>query len=267
LKNENGADLAMKPAAAQLLAQRSVGAITFTLSKFGPQILREVGASKLRLPQGSTQAIIINTGGGLAGGDKFKHHFTCGPDAALTLTSQAAERVYQTLGPAAVIETKLTAEQGAQFFWLPQETILYDGASLARTYDVKMAEDATFLAIEPVVFGRVEMGETIKSVHLKDRWRIWRGDRLIHGDDVALGPNLPHSKATLRGAAMATLIYVSPHAETYIERLQKICACSAWNGKLVARFSAKDGFTLRKALIPAINALAGKEALPKIWTA
>jgi urease accessory protein len=257
----------MKTAQAHLLAQRSFGAITLHMETSGPQILREAGASKLRLPQGSTQAIIINTGGGLAGGDRFVHNFTCGTGAALTLTSQAAERVYQTLGPPAVIQTELTAEQGAQFFWLPQETILYDGASLARTYDVKMAEDATFLALEPIVFGRVEMGETIKSVHLKDRWRIWRGDKLIHGDDVALGPNLPHSIATLRGAAMATLIYVSPHAETHLKSLQKICACSAWNGKLVARFVAKDGFTLRKALIPAINTLAGQEALPKIWTA
>jgi urease accessory protein len=257
----------MTSAATQLLAQRSVGALTLSVSTSGPQILREAGASKLRLPQGSTQAIVINTGGGLAGGDKFAHNFTCGAGASLTLTSQAAERVYKTLGPPASIETHLAVEKAATLRWLPQETILYDGASLARTYNVVMAEDSCFLAVEPLVFGRVEMGESIASLHLNDCWRIWRGEKLIHADNVALGPDLPQSKATLGEAcAMATLIYIAPDAESHIERLQKICASSAWNGKLVARFIAKDGFSLRKALIPAIKMLVGDEGLPNIWT-
>jgi urease accessory protein len=257
----------MTAATARLLAQRSFGALTLSMEKTGLQILREAGASKLRLPHGSTQAIIINTGGGLAGGDRFEHSFTCGADAALTLTSQAAERVYQTLGPAAVLETCLTIEPRATLNWLPQETILYNGASLVRRYVVQMADDAKFLGIEPVVFGRTEMGETISNTSLKDSWRVWRGQKLIHADDVAIGPILPHSKATLGGAtAMASLVYVGADAESHLEQLQKICACSAWNGKLVARFVGKDGYSLRKALIPAIASLAGPEALPKIWT-
>ncbi len=257
----------MNSATAKLLEQRSYGALTLNMGKIGPQVLREAGASKLRLPQGSTQGIIINTGGGLAGGDRFEHSFSCGAGASLTLTSQAAERVYQTLGPPAEIATRITVERGATFNWLPQETILYDGASLSRSYDVRLTANSTFLAIEPVVFGRTEMGEKISSVYLKDRWRIWQDDKLTHAEDVAIGPNLPQSKATLGKAnAMATMIYLAPHAETHVESLQKICSCSAWNGKLVARFVSKDGFTLRKALIPVINALAGAEALPKIWT-
>jgi len=139
---------------------------------------------------------------------------------------------------------------------------------LARTYDVRLAADAKFLAIEPVVFGRTESGEKIIATQLKDSWRIWQDEKLIHADDVVIGPSLPQSKATLGGAtAMATLIYIARDVEDHLQRLQKICACSAWNGKLLARFVAKDGYTLRKALIPAINALAGAEALPKIWTA
>jgi urease accessory protein len=258
----------MKTATAQLLEQRSFGALTLSMDKSGPQVLREAGASKLRLPKGSNQAIIINTGGGLAGGDRFEHCFTCNTGASLTLTSQAAERVYQTLGPAAEIITELAAERSAELNWLPQETILYEGASLIRKYDVRLAAGAKFMAIEPVVFGRTEMGEKLASVHLKDCWSIRREGRLIHADHVVIGPSLPHSKATLAGAsAMATLFYVADDAESHLERLREFCACSAWNGKLIARFVAKDGYHLRKALIPAINALAGAEALPKIWTA
>ncbi len=257
----------MRSATDQLLEQRSFGALAFSMGKSGPQELRETGASKLRLPHGSTQAIIINTGGGLAGGDTFEHSITCAAGAALTLTSQAAERVYRTLGPAVEITTKLVAEQSAELYWLPQETILYDGASLTRDYDVRLAAGAKFLSIEPIVFGRTEMGEKLAAVHLRDRWRIWRDRKLIHADNVMIGPGLPNSKATLGGAAaLATMVYVAADAEDLLERVRNFCTCSAWNGKLVARFLAKDGIHLRKALIPAINALAGAEALPKIWT-
>ncbi len=255
-------------AAAHLLRQRSVGELAFTMGKSGPKILRESGASKIRIPYGSTQAITINTGGGLAGGDKFDLSFGCEEGGSLCLTSQAAERVYQTLGPPAEISTHINVEKHAQLFWLPQETILYNGASLARTYTITLATTAKFLAIEPVVFGRTAMGEIINNIHLQDSWRIWRDDKLLHAEELKIGPDLPSSKATLDGAqAMATMIYVADDAETKLDAIRKFCVASAWNGKLIARFTSKDGYTLRKALIPAIKALAGAEALPKIWTA
>ena len=112
------------------------------------------------------------------------------------------------------------------------------------------------------------MGEKINSIHLQDSWRIWRDDKLLHAEELNIGPDLPTSKATLDGAqAMATMIYVAGDAETKLDAIREFCAASAWNGKLIARFTAKDGYALRKALIPAIKALAGSEALPKIWTA
>ncbi len=254
-------------ATAKLLDQRSFGVLNFSMGKSGPHVLREEGASKLRLPRGSTQAIIINTGGGLAGGDRFEHNFSCSAHATLTLTSQAAERVYQTLGPPAQISTQISVAQSGQLFWLPHETILYDDASLQRSYEVKLASSAKFLSVELIIFGRTEMHEKISSIQLRDHWRIWREGELVHAEDLKLGPKPPTSKATLNGSnAMATLVYVADDAETRLAAMRDFAAASAWNGKLVARFIAKDGYTLRKALIPAINTLAGAEALPKIWT-
>jgi urease accessory protein len=50
------------------------------------------------------------------------------------------------------------------------------------------------------------------------------------------------------------------------ETLGPLSGASAWNGKLIARLLAEDGFLLRKQIICALHALAGVEALPKIWT-
>ena len=94
-----------------------------------------------------------------------------GPSATLTITTQAAERVYRTLGPAATVDIKLKADTGSTLLWLPQETILFDGASLTRTFELDLRAGATFLAVESAIFGRAAMGEAVKSVALHDRWR------------------------------------------------------------------------------------------------
>ncbi len=259
-------------ATAQLLQQRSFGQLKLHMERDGPKLIREHGASKLRLPRRSHEAIIINTGGGLAGGDQFEHEFSCGEHSLLTLTSQAAERVYQTLGPPAIISTQMNAEKNSQLMWLPQETILYDGASLQRSFSVCLAQGARFLAVEPVICGRTEMGENISQIHLKDRWRVMRDGVVIYAEDLLMGPKLPISKSTLAGAkAFACVIYVADDAERRLEDVRAVMnksdGASAWNGKLIARVLATDGFLLRKALIPVLNMLAGPNALPKLWTA
>lgn len=250
--------------------QRSQGHAALAVEHHGLSRLREQGAAKVRFPEGTHEAVLINTGGGLAGGDEFSFDIAAGAGARLTVTTQAAERVYRTLGPPAAITTTLTAGPGALFAWLPQETILFDGASLSRTLTADIAADAALLAVEAVIFGRKEMGEVIRSVALRDRWRIRRSGRLVFADDIAIEGALPRSAATLGGAgAMATLLYVAADAEARLDRLRGAVTgggASAWDGKLVAKMLAADGFALRKALIPALCVLAGGAGLPKVWS-
>lgn len=256
--------------AAAVQHQRSRGHAGLVMEHRGLARLREQGAAKVRFPDGNHEAILINTGGGLAGGDEFCFDIAAGADTRLTVTTQAAERVYRSLGPAAAVTATLTAGAGAFLAWLPQETILFDGASLSRQITADIAADATLLAVEPVIFGRKEMGEVIGRIALRDRWRVRRGSRLIFADDIAIEGALPGSAATLGGAgAMATLLYVAADAEAKLDPLRRAMTgggASAWNGKLVARLLAADGFAIRKALIPALCVLAGEAGLPKVWS-
>lgn len=251
--------------------QRSEGSILLTMGPNGLRRLREAHSAKARIPFGSREAILINTGGGLAGGDRFAFDITAEEGASLTVTSQAAERVYRSLGPAAEVDVKLTAEARATLMWLPQETILFDGAALSRRIDADLAADARLLAVESVILGREAMGETVTSARLHDRWRIRRGGRLVFADDVAFDGAPPASPATLGPArAFATLVLLGPHAEDLLDKARSAIgekgAASAWSGKLVARLAARDGFDLRKSLIPALTLLAGGADLPKTWS-
>ncbi len=241
------------------------------MERDGPAILREEGAAKCRLPRGSREAILINTSGGLAGGDRAEIRGEAGEGAHLTLTSQAAERVYRTLAPPASVSVRLSAAAGASLYWLPQETILFEGGSLTRTIDVDLAADATFLAVEPMVFGRRAMGEQVTHLHLRDRWSIRRGSTLIHAEALALGPDLPATPATLDGVhAMATVLLVSDAAEGLLDRVRGLLGprdgASAWNGKLIARCVAEDSLALRKTLVPLLSACVGPFVMPKVWS-
>ncbi len=233
--------------------------------------MREVGSAKCRMPRGSPEAILINTSGGLAGGDRVEVKATAKAGAALTLTSQAAERVYRTLGPAAEVKIRLTVEADSMLLWMPQESIFFEGSALERSLDVDIADHATFFAVEPMLFGRREMGEHVKLVSVIDRWSIRRAGRLIHSEVFRLGPDWPNSKATFGGNhAAATVLLVSDQAETLIDKLRAVLGpddgASAWNGKLIARLLAKDGFHLRKSLIQVFAACVGRARLPKTWT-
>ena len=254
--------------------QRSAGALVLEIGADGAvKRRREEGCAKLRLPARlapqCSEAIIINTAGGLAGGDRFE--FSASAAGDICLTTQAAEKIYGALSAETRVTTRLNGEGEARLLWLPQETILFDGARLARSFEADLQGNATLLAAETVILGRRAMGESLTDFSLHDRWRIRRDGRLIHADDLGLDASRVKGAAALGGAtAFATVVFAGPDAERFLEPLREIFdgwgGVSAWNGKLVARLAGVDGFDLRKPLIPALKLLAAPSELPKVWS-
>ena len=99
-------------------------------------------ACAFRLPKHARlSAVLVNTAGGVAGGDRFSISIDAGQDTALTLTTAAAEKVYRSHGPSATIDVSLRVAGGAHLAWLPQETILFDRARLARRIDIDLRRE------------------------------------------------------------------------------------------------------------------------------
>ena len=258
-------------ATARLLEQRATGHVSLVMARHGISRLREAGSFKLRIPPRSTEAILINTAGGLAGGDDFKLSIMAEAEARLTVTSQSAERVYRTLGPPATLAVNLTVQDNGVLHWLPRETILYDQSAFTRTLEVDLAASARFLAVESLVFGREASGETIATLTCRENWRIRQGGKLIHADQLQIAGALPNSSAALGNAhAIATLIFISPECDRHVSPLSQAIGknggVSAWNGKLIARLVAVDGFELRKLLNNALRIILGAADLPKTWS-
>jgi urease accessory protein len=263
-------------------AQRARGTGRLTTKSLGGSTRLDTfyqeGCAKLRLPKsfdGAMEAVLINTAGGLTGGDHLDWHFDAAAHTRLTATTQACERIYKASASTATVETRITVGAGARVDWLPQETILFDRSSLTRRLDVDLAEDATFLAVEAVLIGRKAMGEMMETGLFRDRWRIRRAGRLIHAEEAHLTGDVAGvtaERAVLGGArAFATVLFCGRDAEAHPERVRRLIegtdgGVSQWQDKLVARIVAADGFALRKKLIPVISHLRNGASVPKVWT-
>jgi len=262
-------------------ANRSAGRIALTVAAEAGMTRRrqvyEDGPLRIRFPNGAPpglEAMIVNTAGGIAGGDRHELDIGVMDGAALTVTTAAAEKIYRALGPLgpdAEIAVKLAARANARLSWLPQETILFDRARLKRSIEVDLAPGATLLMAEAVVFGRSAMGEAVEEGALTDRWRVRRDGQLVFAETVrldgAIARMLREPAVARGGIAIATVLAVpADQAMADCVRAQTFCGevgVSAWNGLAVARLCAKDGEDLRRDLVAVIAALGG--ALPRLW--
>lgn len=239
--------------------------------------LRLAGSSRALFPHTrgpALEAVLLNTSGGITGGDHFDVSATARTNSHLTLTTQAAERAYRAVSDApGYLRTSLTIEDGATLDWLPQETILFEGSSLHRRLTVDMAASARLLLVEPLIFGRTAMGETLHDARLNDRIEIRRNGRLIFADAIALSGDLQAQldRPTIAGGAraMASLVIAAPEAEAALEPLRALLppgsgASLIRPDLLFARLLAEDGHALRQTLIPALETLRNRH-LPRTW--
>jgi urease accessory protein len=239
--------------------------------------LYQDGCAKIRLPTDHSaktlEAVLINSAGGVTGGDRMSWRVDAEAGAALTLSTQACEKVYRARDGRAEVEVTLNAGPGARIDWLPQETILFDGGALARTLTADLGAGARLLAVEAVILGRTAMGETVRVGELRDRWRIRREGRLLFADDLHFGGDMAALTAlapVLGGAAaFASLLLVADDAQRFVGPLRAILGpaggASAFDGKLFCRVVAKDGLALRRILMPAIAIVRDGEPCPRVW--
>jgi len=240
----------------------------------------------LRLPQPARgdifEASLITTSGGVVGGDRLQVSVTADAGARLRVYPQAAEKVYRSLGADSRIAVDLRADAGAWLEWLPQETILFDGARLRRDTAVDVAPGARVLAGEFLVFGRRASGERLSHGLIHDAWRIRRGGRLVWADALHVEGDLAAplaSIACLGGVgAFATLVYAAADAPAQLDQLRALlpeetagarCALTAVNGLVVGRFLG-EALAVRRSYgafwAAARAALAGlPAALPRLW--
>ena len=229
------------------------------------------------------QAVLLTTTGGLTGGDRTRVEFKVGANARATLTTQAAEKLYRALPDAAPVECSIRVQAEANCWaeWLAQETILFNGAQLRRSFCAELAPGARMLAVESIVFGRQAMGEELRVGMLHDSWRIRLAGRLIWADamrlegDIALLRRAPFGHGDAR--ACATILYAGADSGELLEPVRTVleddannCGATLMDGLLIIRLLDADAPRLRWRVLNVAglirHAAAGlSRSLPRVW--
>jgi urease accessory protein len=261
-------------------ANRATGRIALSVAANGGKTrrerVREDGSLRVRFPNATSEAleaVIVNSAGGMTGGDRFGVDIALGEGANLVAGTAAAEKIYRSTGADTEMAVTLRVGVGAALAWLPQETILFDRARMSRRIDIDLAEDASLVMAEAVVFGRTAMGEAVEQGFFADRWRVRRKEKLVFAENVRLDgavmQKMTQPAVANGGIAIATVL-IAPADETKIEAVRALsdrfngeAAISAWNGIAVARLCARDGAALRHNLIAILAALGVN--VPRLW--
>jgi urease accessory protein len=228
-----------------------------------------------------TQAVLLTTSGGLADGDRIDLKLAVGEGAAATITTQAAEKVYGARDrEPARLRARLEVAADAWLEWLPQETILFDGARFDRRTAAEVAPGGRLLACEMVAFGRSASGEHFTEGFLHDGWEIRRNGKLIWCDTMRLDNRIADTLASPAGFgganAMASAFYLADDAASHREAARALIAehglragVTLVNGVLLARWLG-EATEVRAALTHYLanirSAVAGLPArLPRVW--
>jgi len=228
------------------------------------------------------EAVLINTAGGIAGGDCLEYEITALANASITATSQAAEKVYRALDEPSRIVTKLRAYDQARLAWLPQETIVFNWARVNRRTQIEISSGAELLALDWLVLGRAAHGEKMMGGCIRDNWVVKKDGRLVWADSFRATDDMfarLHRMALLSDCkAIGTLIYCGPHVGTRLAALRKMtphlgcrCAATLVAGLLIVRFAAKISLDLRHAVRGAVQQFSrelggGPFRVPKMWS-
>ena len=238
--------------------------------------LYQKGAAKAVFPRANVglTAVLLNTSGGVTGGDRFSYEAEAGPGTHLPLTTQACERAYRAQhGETGRVNTTLRVADGASLWWLPQETLVFDGCALERRLTCDVAGKGRALIVEPVCLGRLAMGEAQVHGHISDRISITRDGAPLVEDAWTLSGDITAQmmqEAVGGGAAaMVSLTYVASDAEARLGPLR--ASLPATGGAsllaedvLVLRLLAPTGYALRASLLPILDQLTGGE-MPLCW--
>jgi urease accessory protein len=267
--------------------QRARGEIRAAFARVGPRTeasrVFETGGLRLRFPRAGEEceAVIVNTGGGIAGGDRARIELEVASGARVIATTQAAEKVYRSDGGPAEVEVKLAVEPRASLAWAPQETLLFEGSRFRRRLAAEVAPDGQLIIVEATVFGRLAHGETRVEAAFRDDWRVRRGGKLLFAEAVRIenaGAALDRAAVGRGARAVATLLCLDPNAPARLDDLRAAldavaeapgqmleAGASVVEGMLVARLLSPSPVRVRAAVIAAMRTLRRREA-PRVWS-
>ncbi|MEM8856148.1 MAG: urease accessory protein UreD [Pseudomonadota bacterium] len=249
-----------------------------------PQLLSafQEGSAKLRFPLSApdgVEALLLNTSGGLAGGDTFATT-SVAERHTLLVSTLACERVYKSDDAFAMVRQEMAVHDGAELLHWPQPTILFQESRLHRRTTIDAHGTGTFTLCEGMVLGRAAMGEAVRQTTVNDRISVTVDGTLAFVDALRLSAGVLERVRTAAGLGDARAFGIVIHkpregvdGSAGVERARDAVAgladvragATTVNGLILARVLARDHTALQDALGRLVVALSTR-SLPRAWS-
>ena len=236
-------------------------------------------------PEGEAvcQAIVLHPPSGIAGGDQLRIAAAVGPAAYAQLTTPGAGKWYRSTGAEASQTLDFSVADNATLEWLPQETIVFDGARSRMDNHIALADSSRYLGWEILCLGRRAAGECFAHGHLNLHTRIERQGNVIWLERGQITGNDPllDSIAAWAGASVCATLQATVPAGFEVAPLLDACrtlepadqalhGITALRGLLVARYLGHSSEAARLWFVSLWQllrpALLGRTAVPaRIW--
>jgi urease accessory protein len=179
-------------------------------------------------------SVILHTAGGIVGGDRISQTVRVKPNANALITTAAAGKVYRSNGKRAQQAIDLYIEAGACLEWLPQESIIFNGAIYQQDLKVELAPSACWLGWEITRFGRSARGEKFLEGEWRSHTEVWQQGKPLFIDRQWLPGresliNSPNGLANK--AIVASLLWIGkPVSSEIVERVRSLWCDRGYNG-------------------------------------
>ncbi len=242
---------------------------------------------KALYPEGERvcHAVIVHPPGGIVAGDELAIDIAVANSGHLLVTTPGTQKWYRSTGQAAIARTKLSVHDNAALEWLPQESMVFNGAIVSQRVSVQINDDAKFFGWEIVCLGRTTRNERFTQGELRQRLEIVRDDVLVwcentvlDGDDPllrsALGTNNMPVIATAWIAFQpneATEVSILTHVRLILEAEPTAAASRPAPGLIVIKIVGYSAETIRQSLAKVWSRIREEvfgivAETPRIWS-
>jgi urease accessory protein len=232
-------------------------------------------------------SVILHTAGGIVGGDRLSSNFHLEPNTQALITTAAASKIYRSNGVQARQTIEINIDNGACLEWLPQETIVFNGALYRQDLRVNLATGASWIGWEITRFGRSARGEKFVRGDWRSHTEVWQEGKPVWIDRQWLpgSEEVFHSPHGLAGQPIAgNLVWVgksvsaeiiekarslftpnssllTPHSQTGVTRLENGFLCR-YRGDSTTE--VRNWFTAVWQLLR-MSFLSRGNCIPRVW--
>jgi urease accessory protein len=238
---------------------------------------------KALYPEGDAvcQSIVVHPPGGIVGGDQLELSVTVAPGACAQITTPGAARWYRSAGAVARQRISISVGERGQAEYLPQETIIFDGAIAESDMRVELSEHAVWFGWDIFCLGRSAAAERFQRGRLQQRVELLRCGVPLWIERAKLDAGSPWLAAMPGLRAQPVFGTLVAAAERIADDLLSSCrALSASRGEvavtrlpglLVVRYLGDSTAAARRYFAAiwtlARPALLGRKAVaPRIWS-